>query len=321
MTDDPKQAPEPRPTDRASERLEEARRRLFDPPPAQPLWMTPEFRRMGGLIFLLLIVVIGGLMVFWSHIDAEHKVAEAEAAAALQGAPTLPDPVLREQFLGTAFQGALLDTKNGDDFRPSSGYLNLLRELSNYTAEDVTKKSQRWLDYDGSMKDPDGWRGTFVRSRGLVAGFRAERLPTPVNGIKDVWRGYISQGDKSEKVVFDLLTEPPAGLRFNYDAWDVEGVFYRTVKFEASDGETYEVPYVLAKAIRPSDPPSRTGILAYPFVLLVAVVGLALFLARLLLLLAKSKRPAPPSTGDQIRRLMLSQQARKTSPPTPPQSS
>lgn len=321
MNDTQKPGPEPKASDRAAARLEEARRRLFEPPPPEPFWATAEFRRMGALVFILLLVGVGGAMVFWSRIDAERKLAESEAAHAIEGAPVPPDPALREQRLGTLFQGALGDTKNGDDFRESSGYTNLLRELSNYTAEDVTKKSQRWLDYDGAMKDPDGWRGEFVRTRGLVAGFRATRLQVPVNGVKDVWRGYISQGDKSEKVVFDLLTEPPAELRPNYDAWDVEGVFYRTVKFQDNDEQTWEVPYIIAKAIHPADPPSRTGIFAYPLVLLVAVVGLALFLARLLLLLAKSKRPAPSSAGDQIRRLMLLQQARKTSPPTPPPSS
>jgi hypothetical protein len=312
---------EPRPSSRSSERLEEARRRLFEPPPAPPFWATAEFRRMGGLIFLLVMVGLAGTMIYWNRINQEQQVAEQEVQRALEGAPIAPDPQTREKQIDTAFQGALTDTKNGDPFRETSGYSNLLRELASYPPEDVAAKAKRWLDYGGALKDPDGWRGTFVRHRGLVDGLRAIKLQSPVLGVKDVWRGFMSEGDLSEKLVFDLLAEPPE-IRFNYDAWDIEGVFYRTVKFEDSLGRTHEVPYVIARAIHPrAEDPSPLGIMAHPMVLLLAVVGLALFLARLLLLLAKSRRPAPPSAAAQIRRMMTLEQARKSSPPTPPPSS
>ncbi|MBK7641460.1 MAG: hypothetical protein IPJ19_00175 [Planctomycetes bacterium] len=276
---------------------------------------------MGALLLLLVMFGIAGLVIFWSKSNEEQNVAQEEAAQQLEGAPVLPDPALREQRMATLFQGALADTNNGDDFRESSGYTNLLRELQPYTPEEVAAKSTRWLNYDSAMKDPDGWRGEFIRDRGLVAGFRAERLQTPVLGVKDVWRGFLCQGDQSEKIVFDLLTQPPSDARPNYDAWDIEGVFYRTVKFEDSMGRVQEMPYIIGKAIHPAQAPSRLGIMKYPVIVLMAVVGLALFLARLLLLLAKTRRPAPRGASDQIRRLMTLQQARKTSPPTPPPSS
>jgi len=311
---------EPRQSSRSSERLEEARRRLFDRPPEPPFWATPEFRRMGALIFLLLMVGAGGVLIYLDQNRKEQELAQQEAARANLGAPILPDKVLREQNLATAFQGALADTGNGEPFRETSGYTTLVRELAQYSPEEVQRKAERWIDYQGAVADPDGWRGAWVRSRGLVAAVHATKLETPVQGIKDVWRCYMSQPDKSDKVVVDLLSEPPE-IRTNYAAWDVEGVFYRTAKFEDNDGLTWEVPYLVAKSIHSADPPSRLGILDYPIVLLLAVVGLALFLARLLLLLAKSRRPAPPSAGEHVRRLMTLQQARKTSPPTPPPSS
>lgn len=320
MSDTQTPPEEPRTPARNSERLEEARRRLFEPPPQAPLWASPEFRRMGGLIFILLLVGVGGLMIYWNRLDAEQQLAEQEASHEREGSPIPPDPALRDQVLRTRFQGALGDMKNGDPFRESSGYTNLLRELAPYTPEEVHKKTTRWLHYDGAMKDADGWRGEFVRSRGLVARIDAVKLETPVLGYKDVWRGYMSQGDKSEKVVFDLLEEPPP-IKPYWDAWDVEGVFYRTVQFEDNDGNKWEVPYLIAKSIRPAEAPSKFGILKHPIVMLLAVVGLALFLARLLLLLAKSRRPAPPGAADQVRRMMLMQQARKNSPPAPPPSS
>ena len=63
---------EPRPSSRSAERLEEARKRLFEPPPAQPFWATPEFRRMGGLLFLLVMVGLGGAMIYWNKISEEQ---------------------------------------------------------------------------------------------------------------------------------------------------------------------------------------------------------------------------------------------------------
>jgi hypothetical protein len=306
---------------RSSERLEEARRRLFERPPQPPFWATAEFRRMGSLMLLLVVLGLAGVAIFWNRSNEELKLAQQEAAHAIEGSPIAPDPVLREQLRGTSFQGALADTNNGDGFRETSGYSNLLRELASYPVAEVQKKATRWLDYAGAMKDPDGWRGTFVRHRGLVAGLRVIKLDSPVLGVKDVWRGFMSEGDQSEKVVFDVLTEPP-DIRPDYDAWDIEGVFYRTVKFEDNLGRTHEVPYVIAKTVHlRTEEPSALGILNHPIVLLLAVVGLALFLARLLLLLAKARRPAPPSAADQIRRMMTLEQARKTSPPTPPPSS
>ncbi len=321
MTDAPTPAPVQPPTDKHTERLEEARRRLLEPPPQQSFWRTAEFQRVGGLLFLLVVAGIGGALYYWSQITKEEQAAREEAELATQGAPVPPDPALRDQRISTLFQGALADSKNGEDFRESGGYGILLRELANYAPDEVKTKAKRWLDYEGCLKDPDGWRGEFVKHRGLVKALRATRLDTPVMGMKDVWRGYMQEIDGSEKLVFDLIGDPPV-VETMYDAWDVEGVFYRTVRYEDNEGKVREMPYLLVRNLHLREvPPSRLGILNHPFVLLMAVVGLALFLARLLLFLSKNRRQAPASAGAEIRRLMKQQQASKHSPPTPPASS
>lgn len=321
MTEAPDPAPKPAPTDEKAARLEEARRRLLEPPAAESFWRTAEFQRMGGLLFLLVIVGVAPLLYYWSKSTDEERAAREEAELEAQGAPVPPDPVLREQRLATRFQGALADSKNGEDFRETSGYGILLRELANYTPAEVQAKAKRWLDYEGAIKDPDGWRGEFVRHRGLVKRLIATRLDTPVLGMKDVWRGYMQESDGSEKLVFDLIGDPPP-VETMYDAWDVEGVYYRTVRYTDNENKERELPYMLVRNLHLREaPPSRLGILNHPFVLLMAVVGLALFLARLLLFLSKNRRQAPASAGAEIRRLMKEQQAKQHSPPTPPQSS
>ena len=321
MTDAPHSEPQPPPQEEKSERLEDARRRLFEPPAQQAFWRTAEFQRMGGLLFLLVIVGVAPLLYYWSKSTDEERAAQEEAELAAQGTPVPPDPLLRDQRIGTLFQGALADSKNGEDFRETSGYGILLRELANYSPDEVRTKAKRWLDYEGAVKDPDGWRGEFVRHRGLVKRLIATRLDTPVMGMKDVWRGYMQEIDGSEKLVFDLIGEAPP-VETMYDAWDVEGVFYRTVRYVDNEDKQRELPYLLVRNLHLREaPPSRLGILNHPFVLLMAVVGLALFLARLLLFLSKNRRPAPASAGAEIRRLMKEQQAKKHSPPTPPPSS
>src|SRR5689334_12875451 len=183
MTENQTPQEEPRPSSRSSERLEEARRRLFDRPPEPPFWATAEFRRMGGLIFLLLMVGAAGVIIYLQQSRKEQELAQQEAERAKVGAPILPDKLLREQNLATAFQGALQDTHNGEDFRETSGYTTLLRELAAYSPAEIERKAQRWLDYTSATQDPDGWRGAWVRSRGLVAAKSTTKLETPVQGI------------------------------------------------------------------------------------------------------------------------------------------
>lgn len=285
----------------SSKKLEEARRRLFQAQHQRSPLGTTEFKRTGALMLILLAVGAFAIYLQWERAARAEKEAAEAAELASQGTPVPNDPAVREQRRMTLFQGALADANNGEDFRESGGYSNLLRALREYPPDEVHAKAKRWLDWDGAAFDPDGWRGEFCRYRGVFAGFSAVKLAQPVLGSRDVWRGFLMEPDKTEPVVFDLICDPsevPVPKIF-YDAWDIEGIFYRTVRYEDREGRTQEIPYLIARTLKPVDtPPDKLGFLENPIVTLVVVVGLALLLARLLILYSKTRATmARPKLG------------------------
>lgn len=151
---------------------------------------------------------------------------------------------------GLLFEGALLDSDNGKDFRETGGYYKLLESLQAYTAEEVKGRTTRYLDWFAVMEDPNAWRGEFVRRRGVFNGARAIRLDRPFGTITDVWRCGVSDGDGTEGVVFDLLAPPDAAIEPRVDPIEIEGIFYRTARFIGDSDRPVEAPYLLVKNIR-----------------------------------------------------------------------
>jgi hypothetical protein len=166
--------------------------------------------------------------------------------------PLVYPPATAEQrsSWGLLLEGALLDSDNGKDFRETGGYYKLLSTLQVYTPQEIHERATRYLDWFAVMQDPNAWRGEFVRRRGVFTGARAVRLDRPVAGITDVWRCGISDGDATEGVIFDLLTPPEMSIEARVDAIEIEGIFYRTVRYMSEDGEAVEAPYLLVKNIR-----------------------------------------------------------------------
>ena len=189
---------------------------------------------------------------------AQQEPAQESAApesAAQQPVQVTEDPRAR---LSTLFEGHLLDTKNGQDFVETQGYRRLLETLQNFSPQEVDARIEADLSFEEVMKDPDAWRGRFVRARGLLAGYEAVRQREPIGRNVDVYRGAVTtrwpgrgaEWNASEGVVFDLL-EPPAERIESQTLVDVEGIFYRTVRYENKEGGTVEAPYVLARTLEP----------------------------------------------------------------------
>ncbi len=151
-----------------------------------------------------------------------------------------------------AFEGALSDSKNGDELGETPGYYKLLQVVSDYTPEEVTSRAKRFLDRDAVMKDPDLWRGEFVWARGVIAGLTATSLDTRRYGRGMVFRGAITDGDATGGILIDLPDHPGQDLGVKSGAYDVEGVFFRTVRFENRYGKQTEAPWLIVRNIRPA---------------------------------------------------------------------
>lgn len=149
--------------------------------------------------------------------------------------------------LTTLWEGALLDSANGQDFAETDGYRRLMLFVS---AEDPVRLAEGAVPFDRSaaLAEPDALRGSRVRVRGLLAELWANRLVRPLNGHEDVWRGLVTDTDGSGGVLFDIL-DWPGPLETGRDLVDVEGVFYRTVRFQNMRNEVVEAPYVVARGV------------------------------------------------------------------------
>src|SRR5260221_9289074 len=224
---------------------------------------TPEFQRF---IWPAGVLAVVGIMGYSALSGAARKTTSAQdsappAAAApsmTAKALTAEDRAAREELLKSRFEGTLGDTRNGQAFAETQGYEHLLQLLASYPAEEVEKLATRKLDWAAAKADPDAWRGEFVWTRGVIAHRWAERLKNPVSGITDVYRVILTDGDGSDGLVVDMLEEPARVARQS-DPVDVQGIFYRTVKYAnaAKKTEEVEVPYLLVKTMRPVVKPDR----------------------------------------------------------------
>jgi len=281
------------------------RRRPFEgQTPPEPFHRSPEFQRFVWLAAALGVAV---LMVFMAlKMAAQRGGSErATTAAAPSPAPRVSaeEQAARDVKLHTLFEGSLADTHNGEGFAETSGYHRLLQIVDGYLPEEVARLATKKLDWAAATADPDAWRGEFVWTRGVVAHRWAERLQDPVNGHEDVYRFILSDGDGSEGVVIDMLGEPPP-VAIQSDPVDVQGIFYRTLKFENAERKTKEVapPYLLVKTMKPVELPRRdaTGILRQHGPLALAGMAIAILAARLLIYVfqRRSRRPGTPRPAE-----------------------
>ncbi len=271
------------------------RRRAFlePPPPVRPL-QSPEFRRILGLALLLLLI-----LAFWLLFPnrtpraVERAFASVQTPVPAEGPATQPTLEERREerrrLLATLFEGTLLDAADGTDFEDETdSYRRLLELLWAMPPEEVSRQVTGPLDYPGALETPDLHRGEFVRVMGIAAfpQDNATRLRRPIAGHEDVWRGFLTDTDASDAVAFDLL-ERPEWFEQRRDVVEIEGIFYRTVRYEGRDGRLKEIPYLLARNLRlTGHGQARTG---FPLPLAV-VLGLALVGSTAIMLGARRAR-------------------------------
>ena len=199
-----------------------------------------------------------------------------------QGQPAPAEPLQEPRpALSALFEGALLDADNGQDFAETPGYRRLLGLVSRYRPEEIQSQAVKELDFPVSLGDPERWRGELVHVRGILAGIETIRLQEALPGRQDIYRATITEADFSEGVIVDLL-ERPEGFA-QRDVVDVDGVFYRTVRYQSRTDVVRAAPYLIAQALRPLDPASaRRSTVWDRFGLLIVALAIAFILFRVL---------------------------------------
>ncbi len=137
-------------------------------------------------------------------------------------------------------------------------------------------------------------------------------------------------------VIFDVLDRPPA-FRKQYDAVDVDAVFYRVVKYETRGdperkipGRTVKVPWIVARTVVKCQPDEETGrgmTLGLAVGALVAFLALALFIVYLVRRGSRQRTvpgtaPVPGMSPAGFRRMFDTKlrEERRPGPPPPPES-
>lgn len=179
----------------------------------------------------------------------------------------------RRRANSVLFEGALSDSQNGTDFAETAGYLRLLDIVTAYTADEVAAKITGLMKPEDVKQEPDLYRGEFVRVRGVVAGLMTVKLDVASASHTEVFRGVVTQPDgESGAVAFDLVSPPPK-FDLQRTVVDVEGVLYRTVRYQTRTGKVkraarevfdhdgvVEIPWMIARTMKIADLPPATGI-------------------------------------------------------------
>ena len=170
----------------------------------------------------------------------------------------------RQKRLLTQFNGALSRVSDGSDFDESRSYQEMVRSVSRLSDDYIHERTTQWLDWKQAVETPALVRGKFVRVRGLLGRIDTTRLQYQVDDIVDVYRCYISDADgRSEPVVVDLVDPPRVHLEEERDVVEVEGIFMRTVGFDAGKAEKdqlplhTEAPYLVARSLEVYRSPKR----------------------------------------------------------------
>ena len=292
---------------------------------AAPPAMTPGMMRL--LVFG--IIGIGAIVAFGTL----RKIPSADSERLFRSlpVPTIGTPAAdagwqaavdeQRQLADSLFGPELRLAADSTDFAEEPGWRKAVEVMASLDPQFVVDHLDFSLNlhYDKVMANPSAYRGRFVRMRGIVGeSFSAKKLDQPIAGRTDVYRGQISDPDgDSDRAFFDVL-DPPPPFRKKFDAVDVDGVFYRTLRYETVNGKMVEVPWIIARTVvlRNSELKSTsTSTLVGAFVAFLALVGSIVYLVR-----GSRPRKAAPKIGPAGFREMFDERLRaeRTKEPPPP---
>jgi hypothetical protein len=259
---------------------------------------------------VLLFAVARYMGAFEGKVD---RVFEASAKPKVGTSPAAVAALEKElaekrAFAEGVFGPDIWTPKDDTEFAEEPEWASVLVTMSKLDPQFVVDHLDFSLnnEYDEVMKDPAQFRGRFVRMRGLVASnFRAYKLRKPVDGRGDVYRGLMADTDGEHWVFFDLLDRPPqfrtmtekppgADIVFsNAEAVDVDGVLYRTVRYEKRGDPNdlkhdpprwVTVPWIIARTVVRCQPdevrPSTTPYIIGGIAAFLALVGSIVYLVR-----------------------------------------
>jgi hypothetical protein len=200
------------------------------------------------------------------------------------------------------------DAPNGTDFAETEGYRAVLAHALDHAPGLATDAAPELLDFDAFVAAPTEHQGRRVVVRGVLGqNWFPVRLRIAVRGVREVYRGVVTAdardeaGDFTDGVVFDAVA-PLTDVEYG-DHVEMEGIFYRTVTYEAKKGATRTAPYVIARSLHKIDSEAATegggfgtGSMLFLSVLLLAIAWFVFRLAHVARA-ARGRTPHPAASG------------------------
>jgi hypothetical protein len=254
--------------------------------PPRPFLYSAEFKRIVFFMFLAVAMLGVVFQIEWNkkrvQADVEEdrrKWKEQQDALASSGPGEQPagGTVVWDNMLADEKDEAPLDDVTSD-----KGYKYLIRHLANLKPGEGLGKPVPF-DYVDLVKNPAKNRGRVVSLAGLTNKIASNiRLESNQGPFDSVYRLYVVNLAGTQSFIVDVL-ERPDGLE-RRDALETEGIFIRTHKYENERGHPVEVPFFVARAVKPLKRETvhrewsrelavAVGVIALAIVVVVAVAG------------------------------------------------
>jgi hypothetical protein len=205
-----------------------------------PAQDTSEIRRVFGMLGIF------GMLVIYFVIARPNvrPTAHGQDAAAV-GSTTKPErdksarPLMG--LLDSAKDGSAIDLE--DD-----AYRSLVLHMTRLTVAEVDSRAV-YVRTQELLEDPERYRGTFVRARGvLIAPMGMRRLDQKPAGVELAYRGFLVDTANDDAYCFDVL-ERPLEIDPRREACEIVGIFLRVATYDTQQNKVKRIPLIVARSL------------------------------------------------------------------------
>lgn len=234
-----------------------------------------------------------------------HQAAEAPppAPAVDQAPPPPASPLVPGAVI---LDGALQEVKDATplhDVYKEPAYLKMIRNVSMVKEEELRSRAEGNVAYATFLKYAPELRGRIFHLMGeSMQEVMPVRLADPVDGREDVYRVYMWDEGIEAGFVIDLVDRPRETLQ-ERDPIELEGMFYKIVRYKPQKGADRDVPLFVARSFRRLPREAQSQKTSSQFIFeVVLVIGIVAVLAAAYLITRKMAGPRTPRTPAAFNR-------------------
>ncbi len=264
--------------------------------------LRPQQVRQIVILGVMLLMAVALITLYPTLIRARNsafRTASNPPPPSLEGPPAPPSSPLPPGAV--ILHGALKDVK---DFTPleavesEPAYRKLVEHVASLSEEALPSSSEGEIAYATYLSYAPELRGRIFRVRGeAMKKIEAVRLADPIAGREDVYRVFIWDEGLESGFVCDLVDRPVTDLSLR-DPVQIEGMFYKVVRYLNRKNQLRDVPLLVARSFGVPPPavatPRHGG---SPLLVLAVTVGIAATLLIAFFLMRGMIRPNRKSSG------------------------